>query len=120
MKKYLMYLITGIMIVTMSYTIISIKSSASDYADEWLKKKQEQQNEYMESLKKEGNLTDSAIASITKGKGTNIKSNKKENKTIKSNNSSSKTTLIYGTDELHVVGLPTDERGYTKAGTYER
>ena len=26
--------------------------------------------------------------------------------------------LVYGVDELHVTGLPTDERGYTKAGDY--
>ena len=31
-----------------------------------------------------------------------------------------KTTLVYGVDELHITGLPTDEKGYTIAGQYSR
>lgn len=120
MYKYILYFVTGIMIISMSYVRCSVKSNASDYAEEWLRKKQEQQNEYMESLKKDGNLTDEVVKSITKGKGTSIKTNKKKKEDINKNNNSSKTTLVYGVDELHVIGLPTDERGYTQAGKYER
>lgn len=47
--------------------------------------------------------------------------------TISGNSSSSSLNVyysseakgyVYGVDELHIVGLPTDERGYTKAGDY--
>ena len=49
-----------------------------------------------------------------------------ENKTTKkTKKNTSKTTTrseakgwVYGVDELHVTGLPEDERGYTKAGDY--
>lgn len=90
---------------------------ASSYADEWLAKKQQQQEEYMKELQKDGNLTDEVKASITKSKSNSKNKTKKENKNyVQIENHG----YVYGVDELHVVGLPTDERGYTKAGNYGR
>ncbi len=90
---------------------------ASSYADEWLAKKQQQQEEYMKELQKDGNLTDEVKASITKSNTNTKNKTKKENKNyVQTENHG----YVYGVDELHIVGLPTDERGYTKAGNYGR
>lgn len=59
-----------------------------------------------------------------KGYYSDAKKNKTTKKTISGNSSLSSyytgeaKGYVYGVDELHVVGLPTDERGYTKAGDY--
>ena len=89
---------------------------ASNYADEWLAKKQQQQEEYMKELEKDGNLTDEVKESITKSKSNTKNKTKKGNKNyIQKENHG----YVYSTDELHVVGLPTDPNtGYTQAGFY--
>ncbi len=94
-----------------------IEVHATSYADEWLAKKQQQQEEYMKSLEKEGNLTEEVKNSITKK---NTKTKSKTNTSNKSTYTGQNRGYVYGVDELHVVGLPTDERGYTKAGDYGR
>lgn len=89
---------------------------ASSYADEWLAKKQAQQQEYMKSLEQNGNLTDEAYKSITKkdAKKKDKKNNKNNNVTYGENRG-----YIYGVDELHVTGLPTNPNtGYTLQGDY--
>lgn len=98
------------------FLINHVDVNASSYADEWLAKKQQQQEEYMKSLEKEGNLTEEVKNSITK-KNTKSKSTNLSNSNT---NSGSNRGYVYGIDELHLVGLPTDERGYTKAGDYGR
>lgn len=109
-RKFLM--IYAIILVLIN----SVQVNASSYADEWLAKKQAQQEKYLAELEKDGNLTQEAI-DATKTSKKKVSTNKKETKKSKNNDD---YTLIYGTDELHVVGLPTDERGYTKAGKYEK
>lgn len=90
---------------------------ASSYADEWLAKKQAQQQEYMKSLEQDGNLTDDVVNSITKGKGNaygKVKNKDKQQKTYTENRG-----YVYGVDELHIVGLPTNPNtGYTLQGDY--
>ena len=126
MKKLL-----TLIIILISVTINTVPAKASSYAEEWLKKKQAQQEKYMDELEADGNLTQEAIDSISKGTSTRKPSKQtttsatEESKPItrKSSSKSSNNTgvgrgWVYGTDELHVVGLPTDERGYTKAGWY--
>ena len=114
-----MYFMTAFVIITISFCRLSMQVHAN-YADEWLKKKQEQQQKYMQELADEGTLTEDNINSITKGKGTNIKPSKKTEKTEKKESTQENRGYVYGVDELHLVGLPTDERGYTKAGDYGR
>lgn len=118
MKKIL-----SLIIILISVTITPITAHASSYADEWLAKQKAQDEKWMDELEADGNLTQEAIDS-TKSK-TNRKPNKKttqtEEKTTQTQSSSSQTQgrgWVYGADELHVVGLPEDERGYTKAGNY--
>lgn len=96
----------------------NVQVKASDYASEWLAKKQKQQEEYIAQLEKEGNLTEEAIEATKLN--VNKKANKKTKEENKNKNKNSDYTLVYGVDELHVTGLPTDERGYTKAGKYEK
>lgn len=108
MKRKIILIYALILVLTNN-----IKVEASSYADEWLAKKQAQQNEYMKELEKDGNLTEEIEESITKKKTNTTKKNE-------NNNSKSNSTIVYGTDELHIVGLPTDERGYTKTGKYEK
>lgn len=89
---------------------------ASSYEDEWLAKKQAQQQEYMKSLEQDGNLTEEAYKSITKKD-----SKKKDKKNNKNNNItySENRGYVYGVDELHIVGLPTNPTtGYTLQGDY--
>lgn len=113
MKRKLLVIYVIILIL-----INNVQVKASDYANEWLAKKQKQQEEYLEQLEKEGNLSEEAI------EATKLNVKKKANKKTKeeNNNKNKKSdyTLVYGVDELHVTGLPTDERGYTRAGKYEK
>ena len=105
MRKYL-----GIITVIIMMLAMSVKVKAS-YEEEWLAKKKAEQEKYMEELEKDGNLTEEAYRSITKKDAKNKKRNEK-------NTQQENKGLVYGVDELHVTGLPTDERGYTQAGNY--
>lgn len=110
MKVMLIYIIFLIL-------LNHIEVHATSYADEWLAKKQQQQEEYMKSLEKEGNLTEEVKNSITKK---NTKNKNKTNSNTTSSYTGQNRGYVYGVDELHVIGLPTDERGYTRAGDYGR
>ena len=105
MKRYLGIITIIIMMITMS-----VKVRAS-YEEEWLAKKKAEQEKYMKELEADGNLTEEAYKSITKKDAKNKKRNEK-------NTQQENKGLVYGVDELHVTGLPTDERGYTQAGNY--
>lgn len=105
MKRYL-----GIITIIIIMIAMSVKVKAS-YEEEWLAKKKAEQEKYMEELEKDGNLTEEAYKSITKK---DVKDKKRNKKNTQQENKG----LVYGVDELHITGLPTDERGYTQAGNY--
>ena len=116
MKKIL-----SLIIILISVTITPITAHASSYADEWLAKQKAQDEKWMDELEADGNLTQEAIDS-TKSK-TNRKPNKKttQTETSQTQSNSSQTQgrgWVYGADELHIVGLPENEQGYTQAGWY--
>ena len=122
MKKLL-----TLIIILISVTINTVPAKASSYAEEWLRKKQEQQEKYMDELEADGNLTQEAIDSISKGtskRKPNRESTKTtDDSTIASNSTSAYNSeahvWVYSVDELHIVGLPTDPiTGYTKSGDY--
>ena len=108
--------------------ICSLYSSLvhASYSDEWLRKQKEADEKYMNELEKDGNLTQEAIDSISKGSSkrkpnkstAKRKSNEQSNKQSNKQSNSEAKGWVYGADELHVTGLPTDERGYTQAGNY--
>lgn len=125
MKKIL-----SLIIVLISFTITAIPASAEsyeEYCQKWLANQKAMDEKYMDELEADGNLTQEAINSITKGKS-NRKPNKKSKTTSNATGSStgnqtSNTDLgkgwVFSTDELHVTGLPVDpETGYTKSGWY--
>ena len=128
MKKIMMRsAVVLIVSLALSIMLMPITSHASSYAEEWLKKKQQQQEKYMDELEKDGNLTQEAIDSISKGtsqRKPNHKSTSKSSKGSSSSGSSSESYSgagkgwVYSTDELHVIGLPEGENGYTKPGWY--
>lgn len=114
MKSILNGIIVGIFLAIL---FAPLTVHAETRQERWLRIQRESNEEYMKELEKDGNLTEEAEKALSWGKKTN-KANKKEVKENKNNTTTSGKGLIYGTDELHVIGTPTDERGYTKAGDY--
>lgn len=119
MKRIVLSIIALIIVAT----ITPITSYAETYEEAWLRKKQEEYNRTMEKLEEDGNLTDSAREALTIGSPKGSSKNKNKNKNSSSSSSTSQYGYepkgwVYSSDELHVVGLPEDESGYTKAGDY--
>lgn len=92
--------------------------------ERWIRIQKESNEAFMNDVEKDGNLTEKAVDSLSWGNKTKkaqIKSNKKSSSSVSNNTSSysgNPRGYVYGVDELHVTGLPIDERGYTKAGDY--
>lgn len=116
----------GIVIGIIASIVLSpITVHAETSQEAWIRKQQESNREFMEGVEKDGNLTQEAIDALSWGDKTK-KPNKKTKKTevnVTVNNYYGTTNdnprgYVYGTDELHITGLPTDEKGYTKAGDY--
>lgn len=109
-------------------TICSLYSSLvhASYSDEWLRKQKEADEKYMNELEKDGNLTQEAIDSISKGssKRKPVTRSKQSKTQSKQDNTSGNTTesskgWVFSSDELHIINLPEDpETGYTKSGWY--
>ena len=131
MKKMIIALSTIIVVgLIVGFNSITVHAGDyDDYAQAWLAKKRQQQEKYMDELEADGNLTQEAIDSISKGTSTRKPNHKSGGKrtsegssSIGSSNSSgysgSGKGRVYSADELHVIGLPTGENGYTKPGYY--
>lgn len=125
-KFYVIFAVTMVVLLVCLSSITVHAENYDDYAEKWLQKQRKQQEKYMDELEADGNLTQEAIDSISKGT-----SKRKPNKSSQSSENSSKNTTsttdgttssgkgwVYSTDELHVVGLPEGENGYTKPGWY--
>lgn len=119
MKKF----ITALMTILISATIISVPSYAKEtFAERCQRRQREAQEQFVADLEREGNLTQEAIDAFgVKGK----QPQKKSSKTTTSGNTASTSTYtgeargwVYSTDEMHVVGLPENEQGYTASGDY--
>lgn len=112
MKKIFAIAICSIVLMT------PITSHAETFAEKCQRLQRESDKEFVEGLERDGNLTQEAIDAFhLEGK----KPQKKTTKNSSTGNTAGTTSgkgWIYSTDELHVVGLPEDERGYTKAGDY--
>lgn len=82
----------------------------------------------MDELEADGNLTQKAIDTMTKGtskRKPNCKTATKKNSSSYSGSSSGSYSYsgqgkgwVYSADELHVIGLPEGETGYTLPGYY--
>jgi hypothetical protein len=129
MRKMIIVL-SSITVMTLMLLVSSIRVDAEsyeEYCERWLQKQRERDEKLMDELEAEGTLTQEAIDSISKGtskRKPNCKSNKSSNKYSDSGSSSSSgnTTSgkgwVYSADELHVIGLPEGEDGYTLPGWY--
>ena len=129
MRKMIIVL-SSITVMTLMLLVSSIRADAEsyeEYCERWLQKQRERDEKLMDELEAEGTLTQEAIDSISKGtskRKPNCKSNKSSNKYSDSGSSSSSgnTTSgkgwVYSADELHVIGLPEGEDGYTLPGWY--
>ncbi|SFQ06872.1 hypothetical protein SAMN04487928_11742 [Butyrivibrio proteoclasticus] len=129
MRKMIIVL-SSITVMTLMLLVSSIRVDAEsyeEYCERWLQKQLERDEKLMDELEAEGTLTQEAIDSISKGtskRKPNCKSNKSSNKYSDSGSSSSSgnTTSgkgwVYSADELHVIGLPEGEDGYTLPGWY--
>lgn len=129
MKKMIIVL-SSITVMTLMLLVSSIRVDAEsyeEYCERWLQKQLERDEKLMDELEAEGTLTQEAIDSISKGtskRKPNCKSNKSSNKysdSVSSSTSGGNTSgkgWVYSTDELHVIGLPEGEDGYTLPGWY--
>lgn len=116
MKKFL-----SLIVILITVSITTIPVHAESFAEKCQRMQREADEQFLKELEAEGNLTQEALDSY-KGKS-KLKANKKTTKEktteqAKSGDSAIGKGLVYGVDELHVTGLPTDERGYTQAGNY--
>ena len=131
MKKMIIILSTIVAVgLIVGFSSITVHAGDSeDYATKWLQKKREQQEKYMDELEADGNLTQEAIDSISKGASKRKPNHKSAGKTETSGTTSSSSSTsssysgpgrgwVYSVDELHVIGLPEGENGYTKPGWY--
>ena len=129
MRKMIIAL-SSITVMALMLFVSSIRVDAEsyeEYCERWLQKQLERDEKLMDELEAEGTLTQEAIDSISKGtskRKPNCKSNKSSNKNSGSESSStyggttSGKGWVYSTDELHVIGLPEGENGYTLPGWY--
>ena len=131
MKKMIIILSTiAVVGLIVGFSSITVHAGDSeDYATRWLQKKREQQEKYMDELEADGNLTQEAIDSISKGTSKRKPNHKSATITETSGSTSSGSSTsssysgpgrgwVYSVDELHVIGLPEGENGYTKPGWY--
>ena len=122
MKKIL-----SLIAIIISVTITTIPVHAETYAEAWVRKQREANEKYMDELEADGNLTQEAIDSLGCGQSKR-KPNKKTKETTTTQTTTNNSTSTYDnprgwvftSDELHIVGLPEDENGYTKSGDYGR
>ena len=98
-----------------------------EYVEKWLQKQREMDEKYMDGLEADGNLTQEAIDSISKGTLMRKPNHKSSTRSKSSSGTSGGTSYgysgsgkgwVYSVDELHVIGLPEGENGYTKPGWY--
>lgn len=117
-------ILKGIIIGAIIAIAISPLTVHAETAQErWIRIQKESNEEFMKGVEEDGNLTQEAIDALAwgdKSKKPNKKSKVKEKSTTTSSTRGDELNkgYVYSTDELHVVGLPEDERGYTKAGDY--
>ncbi len=129
MRKMIIVL-SSVIVMTFMLFVSSIRVEAEsyeEYCERWLQKQLERDEKLMDELEAEGTLTQEAIDSISKGtskRKPNCKSNKSSNKNsgsgsaLTNEGTTSGKGWVYSTDELHVIGLPEGENGYTLPGWY--
>ena len=112
----------GIIIgVIIAIALSPVTVHAETPQERWIRIQKESNEEFMKGVEADGNLTAEAEEALSWNKK-KTKTNKSKTETKTNSNTNTYTEnprgWVYGTDELHITGLPTDERGYTRAGNY--
>ena len=121
MKNIVYRYLLSISVIFILATITTIPVQAKEtFAERCQRRQRETYAKTLSELQADGNLTQEAIDALG---GTGMKPNKvtkKSNQTTTGSASASNEARgwVYSTDELHITGLPEDERGYTAAGDY--
>ena len=135
MKRTILSIVTvvlfALMLTTTSITVHAEGFDWQAYYENAKAKREQREKEFMEKwldeLEADGNLTPEAIKAAGKygeGRVPNHKSNYSSADTYSnggsgtSSYSGSGKGWVYSCDELHVIGLPEGENGYTKPGWY--
>ena len=113
--KRILFVAISIMMCRILYSPIIVH--AETFAEKCQRMQRESDEEFAKRVSNDGNMTESASKALSRSNKTykvNSES-KSETNESKSSNSSSYSDRprgrVYGVDELHLVGLPTDERG---------
>lgn len=103
--------------------VVRVNVHAETRQERYKRLQYECHQKYLDELEAAGNLTQEAIDALDGPNSTrkpNHKSSSNENRTESKGSGYSNTGKgwVYSTDELHVVGLPVGENGYTQPGYY--
>lgn len=132
MKK-LVIILSTLAAIGLMVGFFSIKADAYDWQEHYEKmraKREQQEKEFIEKwlddLEADGNLTPEAIKAAGKYGEGRIPNHESTTSSGSSGNSSGSSGVytgrgkgwVYSVDELHVIGLPEGENGYTQPGWY--
>ncbi len=135
MKRILLFA-TTVLFLVMAFLMPCVTAHAGgfdlqEHYEKMKAKREKQEREYMEKwlddLEADGNLTQAAIdaaGEYGRGRTPNHKSTQSSAGTYSGGGSGSSAYTgpgkgwVYSVDELHVIGLPEGENGYTKPGWY--
>ncbi len=131
MEKLIFFLSITVILLIVGTSTITVNAFDLQSHYEKMKAKREQAEKemtekWLDDLEADGNLTPEAIKAAGKyGEGRvpnhKSKSESRNGKTSEGTGSSYTGTgkgWVYSADELHVIGLPEGENGYTKPGWY--
>ena len=98
MKKMVIVLSTIAVIgLMMGFSCITVRAEEySEYARKWLEKQREKQEKYMDELEADGNLTQEAIDSISKGTSKRKPNHKSGSRSNESNSSTGESSTSSG------------------------
>lgn len=114
------YLLT-VLVILITATISIPVQAKETFAERCQRRQRENNAKWLAELEADGNLTQEAIDALGgKGMTPNKVNKKSDQKTTGSTSSSTDVGKgwVFTSDELHVINLPEDERGYTKSGWY--
>ena len=101
----------------------SVTVYAETPQERWIRIQKESNEEFMKGVEADGNLTEEAYEQLSwggtiKGKVNKKKDKKTSDKTYTVKGDEVNKGWVYSVDEMHIVGLPQGQNGYTLPGDY--
>ncbi len=121
MMKKLIIAFSTIFALGMFFGVAGTTVSAETAQEKYERTQYEWKQKYLDDLEEAGMLTQEAIDALDGPNSTrkpNYKSNSGSSESENSASQSQGKGWVYSSDELHVIGLPEGENGYTKPGYY--